>query len=113
MPVNEINSYRIQEWVEFSDPGLADSIIAEVTAASQILDEVKGLLERAGGYSATWEGDAKGIHDDLLMFCDWYTNDIPTALTDYIAVLKVLSEELNSLATESTVLQKFKNVTEI
>lgn len=113
MPVNEINSFKIQEWVEFSDSAQADVIVRSVEETLTIFNEIRGLLNQASQYQATWEGNAKSIHDDLYQFCQWYTNDIPPALEAYRDAAKILEEELNALATESTTLQKFKNVSEI
>lgn len=113
MPVNDINNFKIQEWVEFSETSHADVIVEHVKATIQILLEVRALLESARGLHASWEGDAKKMHDDLYQFCLWYTNDIPPALEGYQNAAQILQEELNTLSTESTVLNHFKNVTSI
>lgn len=113
MPVNDINSFKIQEWVEISDSSQADVIVQNVEQTLQLLNEIKGLINQANQYQATWEGKSKELHENLHNFCQWYTNDIPPALEAYRDAAKVLQEELNALATESNTLQKFKNVTEI
>lgn len=113
MPVNEINSFKIQEWVEFSDTSQADAIVQSVEETIQILNEIKELMNQSNQYQATWEGTSKQMHENLHNICQWYTNDIPPALEAYRDAAKVLQEELNSLSTESNTLEKFKNVTEL
>lgn len=113
MPVNEINNFRVQEWVEFSDSAQAATIVSSVEETLQTFNEIIQLLQQASQYHEAWQGEARGLHDDLYRFCQWYTNDIPPALEAYREAAKILDEELHALAAESETLKRFRNVSEI
>lgn len=110
MPVNEINNFKIQEWIEFSNSDLAGEMLSHIEHAISAIEEARQSLNNTKNYQATWEGNAKGIHDDLYNFCEWYGNDLIPALNSYKDAVKILDEELRTLATESNVIKAFKEI---
>jgi len=96
--INDVNDEFYDELVELGEGSDLDTVVSELKKCLTALEKVDNAHRSAERLSVDWEGQAKEVYDELVIFQKRFIDDMKIAIESYLEAIAVIRDKRGDIA---------------